>query len=69
MEFQPRHPQPFTLEIATQLSVPEITGEIARLQNSLKHLYSTQTELEPFTSGSERDSDLASAYEENKVTM
>ncbi|KAG9041863.1 hypothetical protein FS837_011646 [Tulasnella sp. UAMH 9824] len=69
MEFKPRHPQPFTLEVAAQLSVPEITGEIARLQNSLKHLYSTQTELEPFTSGPEKDPDFTAAYEENKGTI
>lgn len=28
MEFKPRHPQPFTLEVVAQLSVPEITGGI-----------------------------------------
>ncbi|KAG8984567.1 hypothetical protein FRB90_005223 [Tulasnella sp. 427] len=69
MEFRPRHPQPFSLEVAEQLSVPEITGEIARLQNSLKHLQSTQTELEPYISGSERDQDLVNAYEENRQTI
>ncbi|EPQ59464.1 hypothetical protein GLOTRDRAFT_34638 [Gloeophyllum trabeum ATCC 11539] len=66
MDYRPRHPQPFTLTEATQLEVPIITEEIARLQNSLSHLQRTQDELKEHITATEAgDTVLEEAYTDN----
>jgi len=70
MAFVPEHPQPFSLEVAVQLSIPEITGEIDRLQLSIQHLESTQQQLLQYLTGSDADNvDLLEAFKENKATI
>jgi len=70
MDYIPRHPQPFTLAEATQLEVPVITEEIARLQNSLNYLQRTQDELkEHLTGSSEEDAVLEEAYTDNSKVI
>lgn len=65
MEYNPRYPQPFTLEQAIALDPEVASDEIGRLQNSIVHLQRTQNELKDYT----EDSDVRQAIEENKVTM
>jgi len=65
MEYHPKHPQPFSFSEALQLDPGTITEEIARLQNSLKHLKETQDELRPLTD----DPELAQALRENEAVM
>ncbi|KAI6130450.1 hypothetical protein EDD16DRAFT_1823126 [Pisolithus croceorrhizus] len=65
MEYNPRYPQPFTLEQAIALDPEVASDEIGRLQNSIAHLQRTQNELRDYT----EDSDVRQAIEENKVTM
>jgi len=65
MEYHPKHPQPFSFSEALQLDPGTITEEIARLQNSLKHLKETQDELRPLTD----DPELAQALRENEAVI
>ncbi|KAG8885866.1 hypothetical protein FRB97_009028 [Tulasnella sp. 331] len=70
MSFVPKHPQPFSMNVAIELSIPEITGEIARLQLSLERLGDTQMQLSECLSGPDSgDVDLIAAFDENKATM
>ena len=85
MEFKPRYQQPFALETAIQLSIPEITKgtifehqpachssfqEIVRLQVSLQLLGDTQRLLkEHLDETPDKDADLLLAYKENQETM
>ncbi|KAL0949451.1 hypothetical protein HGRIS_009506 [Hohenbuehelia grisea] len=70
MDFIPRYKQPFGLAQAIALDVPTITEEIARLENSLKHLRQTQEILrESLDSSDPADEELSKAYEENKTVM
>ncbi|KAG9016907.1 hypothetical protein FRB95_000126 [Tulasnella sp. JGI-2019a] len=58
------------MAVAIELSIPEITGEIARLQLSLQHLRDTQAQLSEYLSGPEAgDADLMAAFDENKATI
>ncbi|EJD53465.1 hypothetical protein AURDEDRAFT_52680 [Auricularia subglabra TFB-10046 SS5] len=68
MEWVPRHRQPFTWEQLLELSVPEITQEIARLQHSLEHLRKTQDELEEHVAASP-DPEISAVIEENNTVM
>ncbi|RSH81686.1 uncharacterized protein EHS24_007869 [Apiotrichum porosum] len=65
MDFQTRHPQPFSAVEASHLDVSTIVAEIARLQNSLAHLDVSQTELAAFLA-EEEDVDLRAAWSENE---
>ncbi|EKM80122.1 hypothetical protein AGABI1DRAFT_127801 [Agaricus bisporus var. burnettii JB137-S8] len=72
MEFIPRYAQPFTLNEAIGLDVSVIVDEIARLQNSLKHLRETQTLLREFQSQEApgtADPEVQKALEENEVVI
>ncbi|KAI0269140.1 hypothetical protein BC834DRAFT_613903 [Gloeopeniophorella convolvens] len=62
MDYHPKHPQPFSFSEALKLDPATITEEIARLQNSLKHLKQTQDELRPYLD----DPELAQASRENE---
>lgn len=68
MEYTPRYPQPFTLSQAVGLDVSTITEEIARLQNSLSHLRSTQEQLKDALA-EDPDPEFTKAVEENQVTI
>lgn len=65
MEYNPRYPQPFTLEQAIALDPKVASDEIGRLQNSIVHLKRTQNELKDYL----EDPDVRQAVEENKVTL
>lgn len=65
MEYNPRYPQPFTLEQAIALDPEVASDEIGRLQNSIVHLRRTQNELKDYM----EDPDVRQAVEENKVTL
>ncbi|KAI0036820.1 hypothetical protein K488DRAFT_28159, partial [Vararia minispora EC-137] len=68
--FTPRYAQPFTLTEAIALDTTVITDEIARLQNSLKHLEETQELLRQHISEiAECDMDVEAAARENEETM
>ncbi|CAA7259846.1 unnamed protein product [Cyclocybe aegerita] len=70
MDYFPRYSQPFTLAEATNLDVSIITDEIARLQNSLKHLRETQDLLKSALGESgEPDEELQKALEENETVI
>ncbi|KWU42165.1 hypothetical protein RHOSPDRAFT_5488, partial [Rhodotorula sp. JG-1b] len=45
MDYSPRHAQPVTLAQLRQLEPELLTGEIARLENSLQHLEASNVEL------------------------
>ncbi|KIP10721.1 hypothetical protein PHLGIDRAFT_47858, partial [Phlebiopsis gigantea 11061_1 CR5-6] len=64
MEYSPRYPQPFTISQAVGLDVGMITEEIARLQNSLAYLRSTQAQLKEVNDESP-DPEFTKAMEEN----
>ncbi|TFY79867.1 hypothetical protein EWM64_g4143 [Hericium alpestre] len=67
MEYHPRHAQPFTLTEAVLLPLDTITDEIARLENSLKHLRETQEELKQNVEGLDApDPEFCQAFEENE---
>ncbi|KAI0081722.1 hypothetical protein K474DRAFT_1134288 [Panus rudis PR-1116 ss-1] len=68
MDYQPRYPQPFTLQQAVQLDVPLITEEIARLQNSLQHLRETQEQLREAIK-TDPDPEFTKAIEENEQVI
>lgn len=68
MEWVPRHRQPFTWEQLLELTVPEITQEIARLQHSLEHLRKTQDELKEHIAASP-DPELSAVIEENETVI
>lgn len=65
MEYNPRYPQPFTLEQVIALDPEVASDEIGRLQHSIIHLQRTQNELKDYL----EDPDVRQAIEENKVTM
>ncbi|VDC07321.1 unnamed protein product [Peniophora sp. CBMAI 1063] len=69
MDFHPKYPQPFTLHEAVQLEPGVIADEIARLQNSLKHLKQTQDELHSFAREDPGDDDIKEAVSENETTI
>ncbi|KII95119.1 hypothetical protein PLICRDRAFT_75166, partial [Plicaturopsis crispa FD-325 SS-3] len=71
MNYTPRYAQPFTLEQAILLDVPVITEEIARLENSLARLKSTQEMLREHLSmeESEPDPELSEALAENELVI
>ncbi|KAF5344101.1 hypothetical protein D9758_008850 [Tetrapyrgos nigripes] len=73
MEYTPRYTQPFTLSEVIALDVSTITEEeIARLQNSLKHLGETQQflrEAMEVEDSDNVDAELTKAYEENQVVI
>ncbi|KAF8913985.1 hypothetical protein CPB84DRAFT_1840752 [Gymnopilus junonius] len=70
MAYRPRFAQPFTLSQAIGLDVGVITEEIARLQNSLKHLKETQTILKSaLKEEGQPDPELSKAYEENELVI
>ncbi|KAK7470532.1 hypothetical protein VKT23_001957 [Stygiomarasmius scandens] len=72
MDYTPRYAQPFTLSEAIALDVSTITEEIARLQNSLKHLNETQEFLKEAIGAESTDTvdpELTQAYEENQVVI
>ncbi|KAF9247290.1 hypothetical protein BU15DRAFT_24737, partial [Melanogaster broomeanus] len=72
MEYNARHPQPFTLEQAIALDPAVARDEIARLQNSLSHLKRTQDELQEYLrelSPEEEDPEVCQAIKENEITM
>jgi len=50
------------------LETPVILQEISRLQSSIQHLQSSQTELEASLKD-EEDKDIREAFEENKVVI
>lgn len=64
MDYRPRYAQPFTLEQAVHLDVPIISEEIARLQNSLSLLRSTQEQLKE-ANEADPDPEFVKAIEEN----
>ncbi|KAB5595485.1 TspO/MBR family domain-containing protein [Ceratobasidium theobromae] len=64
--FLPKHAQPFTFEHACQLDPATIAEEISRLQNSLRVLLSTQTQLQDeIAKQNPPDVDLQQAFQEN----
>ncbi|KAF8333611.1 uncharacterized protein EI90DRAFT_2971089 [Cantharellus anzutake] len=66
----PQFSHPFTLEEAMQFEVGLITGEIARLENSLQHLFTTQEQLEEAIGWeTEPDPDLLGALQDNRVVI
>lgn len=67
MEYKPKFSQPFTLQEASALDVAIISEEIARLQNSLKHLRETQKNLS--SDPDAIDDEISLALEENKVVI
>ncbi|KAG9100458.1 hypothetical protein FRC06_004128 [Ceratobasidium sp. 370] len=68
--FQPVYPQPFTFDHACQLDAPTISAEIARLQNSLQALGSTQRQLqEAIAEEVTPDPELEQALRENSVVI
>ncbi|KIJ99382.1 hypothetical protein K443DRAFT_680003 [Laccaria amethystina LaAM-08-1] len=70
MEYKPKFGQPFTLQEASALDVGIISEEIARLQNSLKHLRETQIILSSHPKDSDAiDDEILLALEENKVVI
>jgi len=72
MDFVPRFAQPFTLAEAAKLDVSVITEEIARLENSLRHLQQTQCDLHEYmvNAGPERaDPEIKAAFDENKIVI
>ncbi|KAF8845867.1 hypothetical protein BDN67DRAFT_886788, partial [Paxillus ammoniavirescens] len=72
MEYNPRYPQPFTLDQAIALDPAVAWDEIARLRNSLLHLKRTQEELQEYSrelAASEEDPDVCQAMKENEITM
>ncbi|KZV76066.1 hypothetical protein PENSPDRAFT_680521 [Peniophora sp. CONT] len=69
MDFHPKYPQPFSLHEAVQLEPGVIADEIARLQNSLKHLKKTQEELHSFAREDPGDADIREAVDENETTI
>ncbi|PFH52802.1 hypothetical protein AMATHDRAFT_1845 [Amanita thiersii Skay4041] len=68
MDYKPRYSQPFTFAEAAALDVSIISEEIARLRNSLTHLQETQRILEEeiASQGADADSELTTAFQENK---
>ncbi|KAJ7094667.1 hypothetical protein B0H15DRAFT_133815 [Mycena belliarum] len=71
MEYKPRYAQPFTLAEAGLLDVETITGEIARLQNSIQRLNVTQEMLRDHATSiqPEVDSEIDKAIEENETVI
>ncbi|KIJ20238.1 hypothetical protein PAXINDRAFT_166346 [Paxillus involutus ATCC 200175] len=72
MEYNPRYPQPFTLDQAIALDPAVAWDEIARLRNSLLHLKRTQEELQEYSrelAPSEEDPDVCQAMKENEITI
>ncbi|THV08444.1 hypothetical protein K435DRAFT_847305 [Dendrothele bispora CBS 962.96] len=72
MDYVPRYVQPFSLAEAIALDVSTISEEIARLQNSLKHLNETQQFLKEIIEAENPetvDADLTKAYEENQTVI
>ncbi|KAN0131467.1 hypothetical protein V8E53_010844 [Lactarius tabidus] len=74
MEHHPRHSQPFSFSEALKLDPTTIADEIARLQNSLKHLKRTQDELRAYSDGPElaqilRENDAVIASQEERFYM
>jgi len=74
MEYHPKYPQPFSFSDALKLDPGTITEEIARLENSLKHLKQTQDELRPYTDDPEltqalRENEAVIASQEERITM
>ncbi|KAF8897623.1 hypothetical protein BD779DRAFT_1491842 [Infundibulicybe gibba] len=72
MVFKPQYTQPFTLIEAIALDVSVITEEIARLQNSLSHLKSTQEMLREYIESEpqgESDPEVAKAIQENEIVI
>jgi len=67
-ELHHRYNHPFSLQEAVQFEPGTITSEIARLQNSLQHLASTQSSLEQHLAA-DPDPDLIQALEENRVVI
>ncbi|ORX38319.1 hypothetical protein BD324DRAFT_649694 [Kockovaella imperatae] len=69
MDFVPIHEHPFTLEEAILMEIDILAAEIARLQNSIKHLQSTQEEIQTFISEdpeNDDDGELSKALRENE---
>ncbi|KAJ7498815.1 hypothetical protein FB451DRAFT_1014283 [Mycena latifolia] len=71
MDYQPRYAQPFTLAEARLLDIETITGEIARLQNSLQRLGETQEMLRDHAASIQPDVDpeITKAIEENETVI
>jgi len=68
MEYRPRYSQPFTLGEAVQLDVSTITEEITRLQNSIRLLKETQSQLEEVIT-SDPDEEFVKAFDDNKLVI
>ncbi|WVW85392.1 hypothetical protein I302_107430 [Kwoniella bestiolae CBS 10118] len=73
--FTPRHSQPFSLEEAMGLEVETLVNEIKRLENSIKHLQRTQSDLRSYLDSEEGkededgDGEIEKAYRENEDTI
>jgi len=68
MEYRPRYSQPFTLGEAVRLDVSTITEEITRLQNSIRLLKETQSQLEEVIT-SDPDEEFVKAFDDNKLVI
>ncbi|WWD02168.1 hypothetical protein V865_000206 [Kwoniella europaea PYCC6329] len=73
--FIPKHAQPFSLEEAMGLEVETLVNEIKRLENSIKHLQRTQSDLKSYLDSEEGkededgDGEIGKAYKENEDTI
>ncbi|KAK6910881.1 hypothetical protein I204_03085 [Kwoniella mangroviensis CBS 8886] len=68
--FIPKHAQPFSLEEAMGLEVETLVNEIKRLENSIKHLQRTQSDLRSYLEEDEDgDGEIGKAYMENEDTI